>query len=122
MRIDISFRGHHDGACHRYLLHAGRQVRRLTDRRVINVEVAPNRAHDHFARIEADADLYRKLPGLEVSGGQTELHDRIVRQQLGHFLELPDPITLRHDQLPWILPSGTSTRLTPLKLNRSSTA
>ena len=30
-------------------------------------------------------------------------------------------VAVSHDQLPWIRSSGTSTRLTPLKLNRSST-
>jgi class 3 adenylate cyclase len=32
-----------------------------------------------------------------------------------------DSIAVSHGQLPWIRSSGTSTRLTPLKLNRSST-
>jgi len=53
------------------------------------------------------------LPGLEVGASQTKPDDRIVRHQLGHLLELGDPITLSHGQLPWILSSGPSTRATP---------
>ena len=61
------------------------------------------------------------LPGLEVGARQTEPDHWIVRHQLGHLLELGDPITLSHGRLRWIRSSGTSTRWTPLKLNRSST-
>jgi hypothetical protein len=39
------------------------------------------------------------LPGLEVGAGQPEPDNRIVRHQLGHVLELGDPITLSHGQL-----------------------
>jgi len=52
-------------------------------------------------------------PGAAVRARQTEPDDRIVRHQLGHLLELGDPITLSHGQLPWIRAAGTSTRLIP---------
>jgi hypothetical protein len=67
------------------------------------------------------ADGALGLPGLEVGTRQTEPDDGIVRHQLGYFLELRDPITFGHAQLDRIRSSGTSTRLTPLKLKRSST-
>jgi hypothetical protein len=38
-----------DGAGVRHLLHARRQVRRLTDRRVVHVQIAADRAHDDLA-------------------------------------------------------------------------
>jgi hypothetical protein len=39
------------------LLHPRGEVRRLADGRVVHVEVAPDRAHDHLARVQPDADL-----------------------------------------------------------------
>ena len=61
-RLDVSCReparlsGHQDAARLGRLLHAGRQVRRLTDRRVVHVEIAADRPHDDFAGVEADAN------------------------------------------------------------------
>ena len=40
------------------LLHARGQVRRLADGGVVHVQVAVDGAHDHLARVEADADLH----------------------------------------------------------------
>ena len=59
--------------------------------------------------------------GVEVGASQAEPDDRVLRHHLGHLLELGDPIALNHHQAGWILSSGRSTRLTPLKLKRSST-
>src|SRR5262249_39102660 len=47
-----------NAAGRRQLLHARRQLGRLPDRRVVHAEVAPDRMHDHIARVEADANLY----------------------------------------------------------------
>ena len=41
------------------LLHARSQVRRLTDRRVVHVEIRPDGADHHLARVETHADLDR---------------------------------------------------------------
>ena len=49
--------GEQDGAGHRHLLHAGGQMGRLPDRRVVHVEIRPDGADDHLARVEAHADL-----------------------------------------------------------------
>src|SRR6267143_2330487 len=40
------------------------------------------------------------LPRVEIGAGQTKADDRVVRHQLGHFLELRDAITLAHGPLP----------------------
>ena len=45
-----------DAARRRQLLHAGRQVGGLADRRVVHVQVVANRAHHHLSRVEPDAD------------------------------------------------------------------
>ena len=58
---------------------------------------------------------------VQVGARQAEPDDGIVRHQLGHLLEFSDSVAVGHGQVPWIRSSGTSTRLTPLKLNRSST-
>ena len=39
------------------LLHTCGEVRGLPDRRVVHPEIAADGAHDHFARVQADADL-----------------------------------------------------------------
>jgi hypothetical protein len=49
--------GEQDGAGRRHLLHAGGQVRRLTDGGVVHVQVRADGADDHLAGVEADADL-----------------------------------------------------------------
>src|SRR6266849_3393613 len=41
----------------RELLHPGREVRRLADGGVVQVEIAADRAYHHLARVEAHADL-----------------------------------------------------------------
>ena len=48
---------HKDGARCRHLLHPRGEMRRLPHRRVVHAQVAADRAHDHLARVEADADL-----------------------------------------------------------------
>ena len=69
-RLDVSRReparlsGHQDAARLGRLLHAGRQVRRLTDRRVVHVEIAADRPHDDFAGVEADADPHGGAVGV----------------------------------------------------------
>ena len=41
----------------RGLLHAGREMRGRSDRRVVEAQVAPDGADDDFAGVQADADL-----------------------------------------------------------------
>jgi hypothetical protein len=50
-------RGHEDRPRHRHLLHAGGQVRRLPDSRVVHAKVAVNGANYDLSRIQADADV-----------------------------------------------------------------
>ena len=63
------------------LLHARGQVGRLPDRRVLDVEVAADRAHDHVAGVDAHADLHvDALAPAQVVG----VHgDRAVHAQRG---------------------------------------
>ena len=49
--------GEQDRAGRRHLLHAGGQVGRLTDRRVVHVQIRPDGADDHLAGVEPHADL-----------------------------------------------------------------
>ena len=49
--------GEQDGAGRRHLLHAGGQVGRLTNRRVVHVQIRPDGADDHLAGVEPYADL-----------------------------------------------------------------
>ncbi len=49
--------GEQDGAGRRHLLHAGGQVGRLTDRRVVHVEIRPDGTDDDLAGVEPQADL-----------------------------------------------------------------
>jgi hypothetical protein len=51
--------GEQDRAGRRHLLHAGGQVGRLPDRRVVHVEIRPDGADDHLAGVESHADLER---------------------------------------------------------------
>ena len=46
------------GSCQ--LLHPGGQVGRLTHGRVVHVEVAPDRAHHHFTRVQSDSNVERE--------------------------------------------------------------
>jgi hypothetical protein len=48
-----------DGPRHGHLLQARRQVRRLTDGRVVHMKVAPNRTHNDLAGVHADPDMQR---------------------------------------------------------------
>jgi hypothetical protein len=47
-----------DRARHRHLLHASREVRRLSDRGVVHLQVAPDGAHHHLAGIEPHANVH----------------------------------------------------------------
>jgi hypothetical protein len=49
--------GEQDRARRRHLLHAGGQVCRLPDGRVIHVQIGPDGADDHLAGVEPHADL-----------------------------------------------------------------
>ena len=52
------------------LLHTRSEVRRLTHRAVVHPEVAPDGAHDHLARVQADPDLRAESqPALQLIGG-----------------------------------------------------
>ena len=62
----------------RELLHARGEMRRLTDRRVVHVQVTADRADHDFAGVEADTDLHghavcapRRLGVLASSTGRT---------------------------------------------------
>jgi hypothetical protein len=46
-----------DRARRRHLLHAGRQVGRLTDRRVVHVQIGADGTDDHLTGVEPHADL-----------------------------------------------------------------
>jgi len=46
-----------NGAGHGHLFHAGGQMGRLADSRVVHVQVAPDGAHDHLAGVEPDPDV-----------------------------------------------------------------
>jgi hypothetical protein len=48
---------HQDRPWHRYLFHARREMGRLPHRRVVHVQVAPDGPHDHFSRVQPDADV-----------------------------------------------------------------
>ena len=53
-----------DGAGVRHLLHAGSQVRGLAHRRVVQLEVAPDRTHHDLTGVQTDADPDRDAFGL----------------------------------------------------------
>ena len=50
--------GEEDRAGHRHLLHPRRQVGRLPHGRVVHAQIAPDRADDDLAGVEAHADVY----------------------------------------------------------------
>jgi hypothetical protein len=52
-------RGDQHRAGARGLFHARREMRRLTDRRVVRLQIVADRADDDFAGVESDADLHR---------------------------------------------------------------
>ena len=61
--------GDHGGARARQLLHAGGEVRGLSHRGVLDVEVAADGAHDDLAGVDADPDLHvEALPPPDVFG------------------------------------------------------
>jgi class 3 adenylate cyclase len=58
-------------------------------------------------------EVFELLGVVTPEGGRQHLPAPVIKDS--------DSIAVSHDQVPWIRSSGTSTRLTPLKLNRSST-
>jgi hypothetical protein len=93
-----------DGAGLRHLLHARGQVRRLTDRRIVHVQVAADRAHDDLAGVEPDPDLHRDALGaLDLLGVAADglLHpeggvagaDGVILVRDGGAEERYDPVT-----------------------------
>ena len=68
-----------DRARCRHLLHAGGQVRRLTHRRVVHVQIRPDGAHHHLAGVEPDADLDRHSVRAEHT--LRVLRDRLLHPQ-----------------------------------------
>src|SRR5215510_4221619 len=83
LHVDVAF-GHFEsvggdqdcaGACD--LLHPGGEVRRLTNRRVVHMEIAADRADDDLARIHPDADLdghALRAQELPLQRGNARLH------------------------------------------------
>ena len=57
-REAVRGRGDQRGAGTRELLHPRREVGRLADGAVVHSEIAADRADDHLARVQADADLH----------------------------------------------------------------
>ena len=56
--------GDDDRASRRERLHPRRQARRVADRRVLGVRVVgANRAYDHLAGVESDANFHRRISG-----------------------------------------------------------
>ena len=52
--------GHKHAAGIGELLHSGGQVRRLSDGRVLHIEIVADGAHHHLARMETDTDVHRE--------------------------------------------------------------
>ena len=101
---DRSWRGH--------LFHPCRQVGRLTNGGVVHVEVVPDRAHDHLARVDAhadpDDDPFGALELFRVAAHRCLHAERGVARAYGVILmgdrrpeERHDPVThdLIHDAL-----------------------
>ena len=73
--------GDEDGARGRELLHPRRQVNGLADGGVVHVEVVRDGAHDHLARVEADADVQRDaVSGPDLLGVAA---DRVLHPERG---------------------------------------
>jgi hypothetical protein len=63
------------GHCH--LLHPRCEVRRLSDRGVVHVEVAPNGPHDDFPGVQSDTHMNRNAFPRRID------HDKASRRSLG---------------------------------------
>ena len=67
-----------------HLLHPGGEMSRLAYGRVVHAQIVADRAHDHFSRVEADADMQRDaLRAPELFGVASELLLHAQRGEAG---------------------------------------
>src|SRR5262249_9098925 len=86
--------GEQDGPGCRHLLHAGGQMGRLPDRRVVHVQIGADGPDDNLARIEAHADLDGHPVGPE--DALSVLRDRLLHPE--RRVARPDGVVLVGDR------------------------